>query len=296
MANSRKSVGFLAGLMDRLFLEGEAKNLRDHLFRRQVALQGLVPYESYGIFDELCANIPEILLDPGLDIQRHTVGLNGNSVQFVRMKKGDLVIEPVYDYYPSGDFIPWYSLVSEALLRNAAVLKEDGALEVMAVWVKGHQVAQSPYPILSESLLPLVGDALNPEHKRPGPPCVTCPAPCPDELAGFENLVLEWLKAKQDYLEKEALVKRHLTYEGPTKVGAHLYYMDEHERRFFKENSFAGLAAEIEQHGGIGGYHKYLKPDSTKIFKAIGEKKLPESVANFFRRTKYWTIESRLSL
>lgn len=290
-----RGMGYLATVLDKLFLNGIG-TLGTEDGRLQTALKYGIPYKDRVIFDRCCKGIYDSFNDRRPDANQHDVAIGDLTVRFVRLTHSSLgLIEPVYDYYSMENFLPVHSLVGEVLFHESAPRIPE-ATKILSVWVNENREMVQPYAVMAGTLKGMVVGALNPNHVLAGPQCLSCPLEyCKHYGGGFEVAVREWLKAKQAAEEAEAKVRNHLTYEGPTKSGTHLFYMDEHERRFFNDNAMKEFLAKIIQLDPIG-YSQYLRPDSTEIFKAIREGRLSEEITRFFKVSRYWTIESRFSL
>lgn len=294
--DQRRGMGYISTVLDKIIARGLTDKMKTEEGRLEFALQYAIPYEERLIFDRCAEGLANsCLCATGSAAEQVDITWDEDTIRFVRAHNAGVVTEPVYDYCATNDYVPLHSLAAEALLRN----RNGGApvpLKVWSIWVNGGQRVEQEYPVLMDNLLELVRGAMDRGNRRIGPQCLTCPdTSCNYYDGDFDASLKKWLDARQRLAEAEEVIRRHLTYEGPTKSGMHLWYMDEGERRFFADKRWEEFLAKIVAVDPVG-YARYLRPDSTEIFKAIKEGKLPEEIASFFKKTKYWTIESKVSM
>lgn len=294
--DQKRGMGYISTVLDKIFARNLVGSLADENGILQVALQYGIPYEERPIFERCARGIHENL-NAQFTVEQIDIPWGDDAIRLVRLVDPGATssVEPVYDYCPMNDYVPAHTLAAESLVLNKEDQASD-AIRVRSVWVNGGQVVEQLHHVAKEHWLEIIGNAMKPTARRSGPHCLTCPETgCDLFYSDFEENLLKWLDLRKALAGAEAILRHHLTYEGPTKSGTHLWYMDEGEKRFFDEKRRAEFLAKLAQLDPAG-YAAYLRPDSTKIFKAIKEGKLPEEVASFFKTTKYWTIESRFSL
>ena len=317
IANDQKrGMGYISTVLDKIFLRNLVGSLSDENGILQLALQYGIPYEERPIFERCARGIHENL-NIHFGAEQIDVPWGEDTIRFVRvvseaatreaatcealtwkhLEAATCVVEPVYDYCPMNDYVPAHSLAAEALMLNKDE-KPANIVGIRAVWVNGGHTVEQGHAVAKDHWITLVKGAMSSVFRRAGPHCLTCPEKrCIDSFSDsdFDAILRKWLDLRKSLSEAEALLRHHLTYEGPTKSGTHLWYMDEGAKRFFDEKRRAEFLAKLAQLDPAG-YAAYLRPDSTKIFKAIKEGKLSEEIASFFKTTKYWTIESKFSL
>lgn len=286
-----RGLGYVQAALDRIIDREMLSELDDESLRTQLALRYEIPYEHRITFDRCLRGLIERRHEfEGDEIKAREVEhhLPGDSVQYVKILRGSaLTVEPMYTFYPLDAYLPMHALA-------IAHLEGRDSVHVRSVSVVGDTVIEQTYPVHHEKISELIQRALT-SQLSPGPQCASCrKTDCPS-AADFERLVLEWMKAKQTFEESQERVRQHLIAHGPTKCGAHIIYLTEHLRRFYKDKDVLRIYGRLVEQAPKD-YVKYLNPDSAEIARAVGKGELPKDFMDFFTTSRYYTIESNVSL
>jgi hypothetical protein len=216
------------------------------------------------------------------------------TVQFIviRDRSCGAIIEPVYNFVSFPAFVPMHSLIAAYLMGLKEV--QIDPISLMSGGLDPKKWAVDAEAI-QELLAGWVKSGSTPEERKPGAGCMACARAGCSWKTGFETQVYEWMKAKQKLDEIESGLKEHITYNGPTKVGAHMVYMKENKRRALdpqKRDEFMKLLQEKRPNDWAALMH----PDAAEIFKLAAKGHLPKELLAAFKESRYYTLDTTLTL
>ena len=198
-------------------------------------------------------------------------------------------IEPVYDYVSMQSFMPMHSIIAAYLMGIS------GEIDVDCVSVTSGLFMTKKWPIIKSEIEWLLSGTAATTMRRPGGACMSCDRKECTFKAAFDAKVYDWMKAKHALEEIEAQIREHITYNGPTKVGAHLVYLKENKRRdldFSKRFEWLELLKQSRPHDWMD----FLKPDSGEIFRLAAKGKISKDLLEAFKESRYYTLDTTLTL
>jgi hypothetical protein len=220
---------------------------------------------------------------------------SGDEVQFIasRDKSTGTFIEPVYDYVSMQDYIPMHSIICAYLMGIA------GPISVDCISVMSGPFSSKVWAIDRAAIEALLASwftsKVKSEARKPSGACASCSQSACVFQSPFEHLTYDWMKAKQTIDAIEAKIREHITYNGPTKVGAHLVYMKESKRRSLnpaQRDQFLELLKKERPNDWLD----FMNPDAAEIAKLVAKKKLPQELLAAFKESRYYTLDTTLTL
>lgn len=262
--------------------------------RIQTCSQKGIPFEDMPWFHKALLGIRErqgFFCRPEVtsDVYEVKVGQD-ETVSFILLqdKVTEAYIEPIYDYYVPDYRVPFHAIMA------AYILGEKKPIKVTQVGVLTGDLDTQTFPIQDEITWGKIRSFLvDKTAYMPGRQCASCVHTGCTMQSDFEGLVLKWMKAKMAEEELGKQVREFLTYHGPTRAGHHLVYMNEVTRR---DPAMAKFGDWLKVLMAKEGWQRYLKPDAAAIQKGIKEGKLDPATMEIFKLSKYYTIETTLSL
>lgn len=308
LERAHESPGYLATIVDHIARShlSSFRVLEDESVRISLASQYAIPYSEAPLFNDLLQGLKRELLNIRssgrlIPTQIRVTLPSDLVIEGLALESDETYHELSYDYYfNESGYIPIYSLCA-AYLKSLMLAQSAPTSVTVAVHhvLSGRQIPARAYHLNVEwigDLILQVGSE-GPTVYRPGPQCMGCSATqCHMyDADAFSKLIQRWMKAKGEEDAREAEIRNHLVQHGPAKSGTHLFFMDEHQRRYFvKSARFDEFLTELITHCPKG-YHKFLNPDAGAVFEAVERKELPESILRFFKQRSYFTINSQFS-
>jgi hypothetical protein len=279
--------------LDSVIVKEDLQKLQDPSFQSYLAGQHKIRFAEMPYFVKCLQNIYE---KRGLFQGGYHCAAEGkfpwsseNKIVFSLITKDGVILEPVYLYETPQYYVPIYALFARFLSNPESDAK------IRSVSLLGDFCKTYEYPPGSTELAALVLKGIDPSALSPGARCLKCPVTGCAFANPFEQAVLEWMQAKQRLEDLEEKVKGHLTYHGPTKVGAHLVYLKKHTRRTFIEKHWPKFFEAIVHHAPKD-YTKYLNPSPAEVFKAAEAGTLPLDILDYFRQSQFFEIDTSLTL
>ena len=211
--------------------------------------------------------------------------MHDGAFRYMHLKDDDTWVEPVYSFYEPQTFIPMYSLCAAFL---AGFEGKDIKVRVISASGDLDEVKRYHYDMkaMDAVLLAAQSEAIN-----VGPYCYTCPKTECSFTKKFEQEYHDWMKAKQKADEMEGRVREHLTWMGPTQVGAYLAHMKETGRKTTDRKRFAEIQKALIE-CDPKGYMKYFNISASTIVKDIAAGKLPKTMEQFIKASKSFSIDT----
>ncbi len=283
-------IGSIHHALDCIIADGDFEKYSQQTYKVQACGQKKIPYSEHGYFLSALDGIFQ-RKDRLATVKSttHEVDYLGSKIVFTLFREGDVFVDPMYEFYYPQHLIPLYTIVAAFL---AGV--EEKAIKVRSVSMMTDFEEPGEFAILREDIDELLNSHLK-GHIRAGSPCTSCSMTGCKFPNPFEQAAVTYFKAKQAFKEAEEVVKKHLIYHGPTKAGAHLVYMKENRRRFFKDKDWT-VFLEALMKADPKGYLKYLSPDAKDIAEAVKRGTLPAAMLKFFSTSRYHTIETSVSM
>lgn len=294
-----RNIGKTHYALDQIAASGQFDQFDQEGARIQLANQNFVPYVDQPFFHKCL----EGLLNNGAyfntadhEFIQDSINLQGTdwNITFIviRDKSCGAIIEPVYNFVSFQNYIPMHSLCAAYLMGLKEVQIDpislmSGSLDPKKWAIDG--------PAINHLLVGWFKSTLVTEERKAGPGCMSCIRTDCSWSTSFETRTYEWMKAKQKLAEIEGALKDHITFNGPTKVGAHMVYMKENKRRALdpqKRDKFMKLLQEKRPNDWADLMH----PDAAEIFKLAGKGLLPKEVLEAFKESRYYTLETTLTL
>lgn len=213
----------------------------------------------------------------------------GNIIEVAEFGDGDVEVELLYGYYaPSYTTGPAYALCARHLAGRPLPAKMR-SISVVGDFDHYDDPGDVYYPKILQWLTASVDAAT----REPSHACASCiRIECPMKT-DFEKLMYGWLKARQDYDSKEALIRAHLTHHGPSKCGMHIAYLSERPKRVFRDALRGHFLNDLMKTMDLRvALQKYYKPDTKAIALAIKNGSLPDSFWTYMAYTSHYDIET----
>jgi hypothetical protein len=209
----------------------------------------------------------------------------------IRDKNVGAFIEPVYDYVAMESYVPMHSLIAAYLMGLT------GEIQVDCISVMSGPFSTKRWPIVTSEIESLLaGWRMSATGtRRPSGACASCTQSTCTFQSDFDHLTYDWMKAKANVSDIEAKIRQHITYNGPTKVGAHLVYMKENKRRSLdpeKRDAFLELLKKERPQDWVD----FLNPDAAELFKLAAQGKITKELLRAFKESRYYTLDTTLTL
>lgn len=289
-SSGNADVGSIHHALDTIIASGSLGQYVQDTIRIQACGKHKVPYSEQVYFTSCLENLSD-RKDRFSTVKGElkTVEFEGRQITFTLFFEGDAMVEPLYSFYNPQHFIPMYSLCAARLMGF-----DLGPVPIRAVSILSDYELPVKFEVLKDRIDPLLRGYLS-GVKRVGSPCLSCDIGDCSFKDPFEQKALEMFKLKQALQEAEDKIKEHLTWHGPTQCGAHLIYMKENVRRFFKDKRYQEFLSRIMQHDEKG-FTQYLTPDAKDVFEAIQAGRLPKELAGFFTESRYHKMETSINM
>lgn len=285
--------------LDAIAAAGKFDGFDQESVRIQLANQNFVPYEDQPFFHK---NLEGLLNNSAYfnatdhEFIHDSIRLEGADADIafyvIRDKSTGSFVEPVYDFVTFQNYLPMHSLIAAYLMGLEKV--EVGAISLMAGHVDSKLWAVDR-PAISKLLDEWRHSTGMPEYRKASGACTTCTLVSCTWKSDFDKKVYDWMKAQQLVAELEAQIKEHVTYNGPTKVGAHMVYMKENKRRTMdptKRDQFLELLKEHRPND----WAAFMNADIAAVAKLAESGKAPKEIMDAFKESRFYTLDTKLTL
>lgn len=247
-------------------------------------LEGLLNNESYfNPIDHECTTTTRVI--PGT--------IHHVEFSFIQDRTMKAFIEPVYDFVAMQDYIPMHSLLCAYLMGL------EGTIQVDCISTMAGPFSTKTWGIDKAALQAVldvwVSTSIASVNRSSSSACIQCDRHGCGFKSDFETKVYAWMKAKQALEALEEEVRHHVTYNGPTKVGAHLVYLKENKRRSLDPVMRAAWL-ELLKSKRPHDWLDLMVPDGAQIFRLAERNKLSKELLQAFKESRYYTLDTTLTL
>jgi hypothetical protein len=285
--------------LDAIAASGKFDGFDQESVRIQLTNQHFVPYEDQPFFHK---NLEGLLNNSGYfnttdhEFTVESRRMDGTEVDIVfvviwdRNTKG--IIEPLYDFVSFQNYLPMHSLVAAYLMGLEKVSVDVISLMAGPVDTKTWAVDK---PAINKLLVEWFHSTTDSGYRKSGSACMSCTRSGCTWKSDFDQRVYDWMKAQQLVAGLEAQIKEHVTYNGPTKVGAHMVYMKESRRRT-ADPTKRGLFLELLKEHRPNDWVAFMNPDIAAVTKLAEGGKVPMEIMDAFKESRFYTLDTKLTL
>lgn len=283
--------GSIHHALDSAIASGDLDKFVIDTVRIQECGKNKIPYPEHAYFTACLLGISERgERFKNVKAELKTVEFMGRNISFFLLTEDDsTIVEPLYEFYHQQNWCPVYSICAARIMGY-----DLEPIRVRGVSVLSDFEVSGKFPIIREHVDGFIESYLN-GTKRPGSPCLSCNTAGCSFQNPFEQQMLGYMKLRQSLQDAEDKIRQHLIWHGPTQCGAHLVYMRETLRRFFKDKRYQEFLG-ILMHHNPKDYTRFLSPDGKDVAEAVGKGLLPQSLMNFFSVSRSHKIETSVNL